>query len=111
VSNILQRRSNLIESLASVKQAEVGLKPRPSVVPFFVGRQDILDALNSAHVNGSSSILDGPTISVLAGLGGSGKTQTSLKFALEYERRYLYRMILAFLYLYPKDTRNQQCTL
>jgi signal recognition particle GTPase len=31
--------------------------------------------------------LDGPTISVLAGLGGSGKTQTSLKFALEYERR------------------------
>jgi hypothetical protein len=110
VSNIPQHKSNLIESLASVKRAEVGLKPRPSVVPFFVGRQDILGALNSAHVDGSSSLLDGPTISVLAGLGGSGKTQTSLKFALEYEGRYVYRMILPFLYLYPQDTQNQQCT-
>ncbi|PVF92564.1 hypothetical protein CPB86DRAFT_684799, partial [Serendipita vermifera] len=73
--------------LTSVKQADLGLKPRPSVVPYFVGRQDVLDALRLAHLHGSSQ-LDGPTISVLAGLGGSGKTQISLKFALEYEKRY-----------------------
>jgi signal recognition particle GTPase len=78
----------------------MGLKPRPSVVPFFVGRQDILDALRSAHVNNSPSQMDTPTISVLAGLGGAGKTQTSLKFALDYEERYVYWIISPCLYLY-----------
>ncbi|PVF94427.1 hypothetical protein CPB86DRAFT_833403 [Serendipita vermifera] len=75
-------------SLASMKQVEVRLKPRPSVVPYFVGQKDILDALRSTHLYDSPSQSDIPTISVLTGIGGSGKTQISLKFAREYEEIY-----------------------
>jgi hypothetical protein len=80
-------------------------------VPFFVGRQDILDSLCLAHIKDSPSRSDSPTISVLAGLGGSGKTQISLKFALDYEERYVSRIILTYLYLYLADTQNHRYTL
>ncbi|PVF99685.1 hypothetical protein CPB86DRAFT_689347, partial [Serendipita vermifera] len=84
----LRQRVKSLSDLMSVKQAEIGLKPRPSVVPYFVGRQDTLAALRLAHFHDSPSQSDIPTISVLTGLGGFGKTQISLKFALEYEEKY-----------------------
>lgn len=31
-----------------------------------------------------------PAITILSGLGGSGKTQTALKFALEFESKYVH---------------------
>ncbi|PVF94410.1 hypothetical protein CPB86DRAFT_818000, partial [Serendipita vermifera] len=84
----VRQRVKTVSDLTSVKQVDIGLKPRPSVVPYFVGRQDVLLALRSAHLHDSPSQSDIPTISVLTGLGGSGKTQISLKFALEYEEKY-----------------------
>jgi hypothetical protein len=62
-------------------------------VPYFIGRQDVLKALHSAHFDHPQLRSDGPIISVLAGLGGSGKTQISLKFALDYEERYTFPII------------------
>ncbi|PVF91282.1 hypothetical protein CPB86DRAFT_745811 [Serendipita vermifera] len=84
----LRQKVETLSDLTSVQQVSIGLKPRPSVVPYFVGRQDTLNALRLAHIHQGSSQLDGPIISVLAGLGGSGKTQISLKFALEYAEKY-----------------------
>lgn len=72
----------------SVSAVKIVLKPRPSVTPHFVGRDDILDKLRETHF--SEHPHQGPAISVLSGLGGSGKTQTALKFALEFETRYVY---------------------
>jgi hypothetical protein len=72
----------------SVGMIEIALKPRPSLVQNFVGRQDILDAMHRTHITSRSADLTTPAITVLSGLGGSGKTQTALKFALEFETRY-----------------------
>jgi adenylylsulfate kinase-like enzyme len=55
------------------------------VVPFFLGRQDILDRLHETHVQKQKQEGDYPTISVLTGLGGSGKTQIALQFARQFE--------------------------
>jgi hypothetical protein len=52
----------------------------------------MLNALRSAYFN--SSRPSGPTITVLSGLGRSGKTQISLKFALEYEEKYVSLMVV-----------------
>jgi hypothetical protein len=102
---------NLTRTLASVKVVEMGLKPRLSSVVFFVGQKDVLDSLLSAHIKDSPLRSDGPAISALAGLGGSGKTQISLKFALDYEERYVSRSILVCFYLYPAHIPNHQYTL
>ncbi|PVF94411.1 hypothetical protein CPB86DRAFT_740622 [Serendipita vermifera] len=83
----LRQRVKTLSDLTSVRQVEIGLKPRPSIVPYLVGRHDILSALRSTHLHDSPSQSDVPIISVLTGLGGSGKTQISLKFALEYEEK------------------------
>ncbi len=72
----------------SVGIIEIALKPRPSLVQNFVGRRDILDAMDRTHIASRSADLTTPAITVLSGLGGSGKTQTALKFALEFETRY-----------------------
>jgi signal recognition particle GTPase len=70
-----------------VAAVEITMKPRPSLVDNFVGREDILHALRTTHFGSRSLELNKPAVSVLMGLGGSGKTQIALKFALEYERR------------------------
>jgi signal recognition particle GTPase len=64
---------------------EITLKPRPSLVDNFVGREDILEAMRRTHLTHRSSNSKKPAITVLSGLGGAGKTQTALKFALEFE--------------------------
>jgi Cdc6-like AAA superfamily ATPase len=63
----------------------MALKPRPSLVENFIGRDDILDSMQRTHFFSRSSQSQTPAITVLYGLGGSGKTQTVLKFALVFE--------------------------
>jgi hypothetical protein len=77
---------SLIDSVPAV---EITLRPRPSVVPTFVGREDILEAMRQTHFGDRPSGSDMPAISVLTGLGGSGKTQIALKFALHFEERHV----------------------
>jgi Mrp family chromosome partitioning ATPase len=66
---------------------EVALKPRPSLVDNFIGREDVLDAMRQTHLVGRSTTSKKSAITVLSGLGGAGKTQTALKFALEFEEK------------------------
>jgi len=66
---------------------EFALKPRPSLVDNFIGREDILSAMRQTHITQRSLTSKKPAITVLSGLGGAGKTQTALKFALEFEER------------------------
>jgi signal recognition particle GTPase len=72
-------------SVDSIAVIEITLKPRPSVVKNFVGRTDILEAMGRTHLTERSTKSQDPAITVLSGLGGAGKTQTALKFALEFE--------------------------
>jgi adenylylsulfate kinase-like enzyme len=72
----------------------VVFKPRPPLVEGFVGRADILDAMRYTHFEDASSLRTQPKLSVLTGLGGSGKTQIALKFASEFEERYGYATLL-----------------
>lgn len=62
------------------------LKPRPSLVQNFIGRGDVLSSMHRNHITDRPSHLRTPAITILLGLGGSGKTQTALKFALEFEK-------------------------
>jgi signal recognition particle GTPase len=66
---------------------EIALKPRPSLVDNFVGREDVLEAMYHTHLTRRSTASKKPAITVLSGLGGAGKTQTALKFALEFEEK------------------------
>jgi signal recognition particle GTPase len=66
---------------------EVALKPRPSLVDNFVGREDVLLAMRQTHLTQRATITKKPAITILSGLGGAGKTQTALKFALEFEEK------------------------
>jgi hypothetical protein len=66
---------------------KVLFKPRPPLVDGFVGRGDILEAMRHTHFGDLSSRRNMPKITVLTGLGGSGKTQIALKFASEFEER------------------------
>ena len=61
------------------------LKPRPALVDNFVGREDVLKAMYQTHLTERSKNSKKSAITVLSGLGGAGKTQTALKFALEFE--------------------------
>ena len=72
-------------SVDSVTVIEIALKPRPSLVQNFIGREDILRSMHCTHITNRIPNLGTPAITVLSGLGGSGKTQTALKFALEFE--------------------------
>ena len=71
----------------SVRVLDIEVAPRPSIVPNFVGRVDVLAKLRHCHLEDNRSTERRPRISVLAGIGGAGKTQCALKFALEYEQR------------------------
>ena len=64
-----------------------GLKPRPALVDNFVGREDVLEAMHQTHLTQRSKNSKRSAITVLSGLGGAGKTQTALKFALEFEEK------------------------
>ncbi|PVF95186.1 TPR-like protein [Serendipita vermifera] len=75
-----------IKELNSITIVEIKYRQRPAVVPFFIGRQDILDRLHEIHVMRPNSEDKYPAISVLVGLGGSGKTQIALQFAKQFER-------------------------
>jgi hypothetical protein len=66
---------------------DVTLKPRPSLVDNFVGREDVLEAMRQTHLTQRSTLPKRTAITVLSGLGGAGKTQTALKFALEFEEK------------------------
>jgi len=70
-----------------VTPVKITPRARPSVVPTFIGREDILDAMRQTHFGNRQSGSDMPAITVLTGIGGSGKTQIALKFALDYEAR------------------------
>ena len=72
------------------------MKPRPSVVPTFVGREDILEAMRRTHFGDRPAGSDLPAITVLTGLGGSGKTQIALKFALYFEGRWVFFVFACF---------------
>jgi hypothetical protein len=61
-------------------------KPRPPLVEGFVGRADILDAMRRTHFE-DTSCLTTPRMTILTGLGGSGKSQIALRFAAEFEER------------------------
>jgi hypothetical protein len=75
-------------SLAAVSSSQkVAFKPRPPLVNGFVGRADILEAMRHTHFEDLSSRRNMPKVTVLTGLGGSGKTQIALKFASEFEER------------------------
>ncbi|KAG8846240.1 hypothetical protein FRB91_000998 [Serendipita sp. 411] len=71
------------------KAPTVILKPRPRIVEDFVGRNDILTSMCKTHfIKGESpSRRDGPVITVLTGMGGSGKTQIAVKFASLFEEQ------------------------
>ncbi len=64
-----------------------GVKPRPALVDNFVGREDVLEAMSRTHLTRRSKNSKKLAITVLSGLGGAGKTQTALKFALEFEEK------------------------
>jgi signal recognition particle GTPase len=70
-----------------VTAVEIALKPRPSLVKNFVGRGDVLEAMERTHLTHRPTNPKETAISVLYGLGGAGKTQTALKFALEFEEK------------------------
>ncbi|PVF92053.1 TPR-like protein [Serendipita vermifera] len=67
---------------------KVNFKPRPPLVNGFVGRDDILEAMRRTHFESTVLRQNTPKITVLTGLGGSGKTQIALKFASEFEEKY-----------------------
>jgi hypothetical protein len=60
-------------------------KPRPPLVKGFVGRKDILDKMRHTHFE--DTYYHAQRVTVLTGLGGSGKTQIALKFAADFEKR------------------------
>lgn len=63
------------------------MRPRPSLVPYFVGREEILDSLRQLHFYELVAESRMPVVSVLRGLGGSGKTQIALKLVPEFEEK------------------------
>ncbi|CAG8626182.1 15534_t:CDS:2, partial [Acaulospora colombiana] len=83
---LLLTEKSPIENMQSPKAV---LKPRPPLVEGFVGRDDILDAMRRTHFDSTSSHRQIPILTVLTGLGGSGKTQISLKFAADFERQWV----------------------
>ncbi|KAG8834847.1 hypothetical protein FRC17_006779, partial [Serendipita sp. 399] len=96
-SQALQNTSQALQGIqATLKESskpnvmKAILKPRPRVVETFVGRGDILASMCEAHFgnDASGTRRDGPIVTVLAAMGGSGKTQIAVKFASMFEERF-----------------------
>ncbi|PVF90753.1 hypothetical protein CPB86DRAFT_593275, partial [Serendipita vermifera] len=86
VNSVKERKGvKSLKDLNSISTVGVKYRQRPGVAPFFVGRQDILDHLHETNLRKPSPEDDHPVISVLTGLGGSGKTQIALRFAKDLE--------------------------
>ncbi|PVF93948.1 hypothetical protein CPB86DRAFT_741455 [Serendipita vermifera] len=86
ISSIRERKEGkILNDINSIPIIEMKYRQRPGVVPFFVGRQDILGHLHRNHRENPRHEGDYPTVSVLTGLGGSGKTQIALQFARQFE--------------------------
>src|SRR2546423_2482140 len=58
--------------------------------PFFTGREDVLIHLHDVLISGKTAALT--QAQAISGLGGIGKTQTSLEYAYRY--RYDYQTVL-----------------
>jgi tetratricopeptide (TPR) repeat protein len=58
----------------------------PQGVPFFTGREDILDKLHEALLKGNTAVL--AQRQAISGLGGIGKTQTAIAYATRYRHQY-----------------------
>ncbi|PVF92051.1 TPR-like protein [Serendipita vermifera] len=67
---------------------KVNLKSCPPVVKEFIGRNDILERMRRTHFENTNPQQDTPRVTVLTGLGGSGKTQIAVKFASEFKDRF-----------------------
>ncbi|RDB16830.1 Kinesin light chain [Hypsizygus marmoreus] len=73
----------------SVAKIEVSLEHISSPTPFFVGREDILAALDQCFSSSETSVgLKLQRRYVLYGLGGAGKTQIALKFVQQFSDRF-----------------------
>ncbi|KAG8820176.1 hypothetical protein FRC18_011809 [Serendipita sp. 400] len=66
------------------------LRPPPRRVRDFVGRKDMLELMCRTHLSNHNSLshYEGPTITVLTGMGGSGKTQIAVMFASLFEDKF-----------------------
>ncbi|PVF91230.1 hypothetical protein CPB86DRAFT_389523 [Serendipita vermifera] len=84
INSVRERKGVMIlKDLNTISSVERKYRQRPGVVPFFIGRQDVLDHLHQTHIQTPEG--EYPIISVLIGLGGSGKTQIALQFARQFE--------------------------
>ncbi|KAG8808280.1 hypothetical protein FRC17_004016, partial [Serendipita sp. 399] len=90
-SQALQDMQATLEESSKPSIMKAILKPRPRVVETFVGREDILASMCEAHFGNdpSGTRHDGPIVTVLAAMGGSGKTQIAVRFASMFEERFL----------------------
>ncbi|KAG9023239.1 hypothetical protein FS842_005799, partial [Serendipita sp. 407] len=76
-----------LRELLSVSGSRPSSKPRPALVSNFMGREGTLSNLHAVHLGpGLHMRPQEPVVSVISGLGGSGKTQIALKFASEFEK-------------------------
>lgn len=87
------------------------LGPCPPLVEDFIGREDILTAMYRTHFDAAPSRRQTPIVTVLYGLGGSGKTQIALKFALKFKEKYVIFARLAALKLSRPEYRTLLSTL
>ncbi|HJQ69264.1 MAG TPA: tetratricopeptide repeat protein [Blastocatellia bacterium] len=58
----------------------------PQVVQFFTGREDVLNKLHEALIEGKAAVL--AQRQAISGLGGIGKTQTAIAYANQYRADY-----------------------
>lgn len=83
----LCERGNEIGRLRTLDYPARSLRLRPPLSNNFTGRQDILEPLYEQHFVTPKGDLVSPTVSVLSGVDGVGKTQIALRFAAECEER------------------------
>jgi DNA-binding SARP family transcriptional activator/tetratricopeptide (TPR) repeat protein len=78
-----------LENLTANELSEPGLLPANTILPYqrnqdFVGREALL--LRIAHLLGEGLVDGRPSVVVITGMGGLGKTQTAVEFCYRYGR-------------------------